>query len=61
MKKGFLSLVVLLAGMISVYPFRYKIFNGMSNISFLRKGMIQLSMNIPFVRKKILGQLFHKA
>ncbi|MBA2173594.1 hypothetical protein H0266_01665 [Halobacillus locisalis] len=41
-----------------MYQFRYKLINYVSSIPALRKMMVRLTMNVPYIRRKMLGHMF---
>ncbi|RWZ60075.1 hypothetical protein EQV77_01930 [Halobacillus fulvus] len=52
------GIVISMAAIASVYSYRYKLLNGVSSVPRLRKGIVQVMMNVPFIRKKLLSHLF---
>ncbi|WP_139376874.1 hypothetical protein [Halobacillus salinus] len=52
--------VVCVTAVISLYQFRYRIINFASSYPLIRKLMVRLTMNVPYVRKKLLGHMFQR-
>lgn len=52
------SLLSLLTGIFFVIRYRYRIINVVLSQQWLRSFVIKLTMQIPFVRKKLLNQMF---
>ncbi|GAB4073446.1 hypothetical protein GCM10028778_09570 [Barrientosiimonas marina] len=56
----FTVLTVIASIMFFVYRWRYRIINTLLAISFLRKAVVTLSMNMPMIRDKFLPALFQR-
>ncbi|WP_156290725.1 hypothetical protein [Oceanobacillus salinisoli] len=56
--RGFFQFVLLVAVVLLLYRWRYRLLNFMMTIGILRKLAVRLSMNIPEMRSKILPSLF---
>ena len=52
---------ILLIGSITatVYRYRYKALDMITKVPYLRKLLVRLSMNIPWIRQRFLSQMFH--
>ncbi|MUK87122.1 hypothetical protein GMD78_01750 [Ornithinibacillus sp. L9] len=55
----FLTCVVTVISML--YRWRYRVMNTILAVSFLRKLVVTLSMNMPNIRNKILPNLFNQS
>ncbi|WP_235848407.1 hypothetical protein [Litchfieldia alkalitelluris] len=51
-------MVLFIAGLYGVYRYRYRILNTVLGNPKARKFFIVLSMNIPFIRDKMMRQAF---
>ncbi|MDF0727164.1 hypothetical protein PY093_10605 [Cytobacillus sp. S13-E01] len=58
MLNGLTRLLVMLGGFYAIYRYRYKIMNGILGNSMMRKTVVSLAMNIPFIRDKFMKQAF---
>ncbi|KKE80629.1 hypothetical protein NSA56_11530 [Oceanobacillus caeni] len=56
--KGITSLVSLFIAIYYVYKNRYRIFNFIMKVNFLRKYAVRISMSIPNLRYKLLPSIF---
>ncbi|MCA0970081.1 hypothetical protein LCM20_05750 [Halobacillus litoralis] len=56
--KGINWMVAIGAALIGAYRFRYRLINTASSYPLLRKALVRLTMNIPYLRKKLLGHMF---
>lgn len=52
-------LIVLVAGSLALYRFRYKIVNYLLGQPNLRRYFIRLSMKMPFLRDRFVSRAFH--
>lgn len=57
-----LRIIVLIAGILTtaalLFKWRYRVMNTLLAIGFLRKLAVQLSMNMPTVRSKLIPWMF---
>lgn len=53
------QILIVLAGLLAVYRYRYKIVNTILSQPVLRRYFIQLSMRMPFLRERFMNRVFH--
>jgi len=51
-------LVLLIAGLYAFYRYRFKIMNNVLGNPWIRRVVVSTSMNIPFVRDRMMSQVF---
>lgn len=58
MINGLTRLVFFIASIYGIYKYRYRIMNNVLGNSQIRKWVIVLGMNIPFLRNRMMNQAF---
>ncbi|MCA1031738.1 hypothetical protein LCL95_11950 [Bacillus timonensis] len=58
MQNAITRLFVIFAGLYTLYRYRYRIMNGVLGNPWIRKVLISTSMNIPYIRNKMIHQAF---
>ncbi|SFD54232.1 hypothetical protein SAMN05216238_102136 [Lentibacillus persicus] len=43
-----------------IFKWRFRIMNTLLAVSFLRKAIVMLSMNMPAIREKLMPRLFQR-
>ncbi|MFC4022789.1 hypothetical protein ACFOUV_03050 [Oceanobacillus longus] len=59
MMKAVLTIVVMFSTVTLIYKWRYKVMNTLLAVGIIRKIMVSVSMNLPYVRNHILPELFN--
>ncbi|GEN52071.1 MULTISPECIES: hypothetical protein [Halobacillus] len=58
MRQFFRWVMIIGSVIATVYKYRYKALDFVTKVPFLRKLLVRLSMNIPWIRQKFLSQMF---
>ncbi|WP_186575784.1 hypothetical protein [Aquibacillus kalidii] len=57
----FVVLSSLLVGVGMIFKSRYKIMNTLMAVSVIRKAFVSISMNMPYIRKRVLPSIFGRS
>ncbi|MFQ3542774.1 hypothetical protein Q7A53_01715 [Halobacillus rhizosphaerae] len=58
MRSFFRWLVLAVSVIMTIYRFRFKLLNIITTLPLLRKWLVRSTMNIPWVRQKMLSKMF---
>ncbi|WP_077621502.1 hypothetical protein [Sediminibacillus massiliensis] len=59
--RGFIVIATLLVGTSILFQRRFKILNALLAINTIRKVIVTISMNMPFIRSKILPSILGRS